>query len=293
MPTSYSPFRYPGGKSRLANYMKLVIRINRLGDVHYVEPFAGGGGLALALLFHGYARAIYLNDIDKAVYAFWHSATKHTDELCKRIEQVKVTMPEWERQQDVFRNANAHSLKDLGFAALFLNRTNRSGILKGGVIGGKAQSGKWRMDARFSKKMLIDKISMIGRHKNRIHISNMDALAVIKENIPLIKKNGFVYLDPPYFKKGQDLYENYYNEQDHKEIAVIIQKSISHPWIVSYDNEHTIREYYSRSTQITYGISYSAGAHYKGSEIMCFSPRLKIPPVIDPLLVKRSALKNP
>ncbi|MBI5178149.1 MAG: DNA adenine methylase [Nitrospinae bacterium] len=292
MPTSYTPLRYPGGKSRLANFIKLIIRTNRLGDVHYVEPYAGGGGLALSLLFHGYARAIYLNDINKAIYAFWFSAKNHSDDLCKRIDQVKVTMKEWEKQQQVFRNAGSHTLQDLGFAALFLNRTNRSGILSGGVIGGKGQTGKWKIDARFNKATLKEKIRTIARYKQRIHLYNLDAFEFIKDVIPSIRKNGLVYLDPPYFVKGQDLYENFYNAEDHVTLATLVREHISHPWVISYDNAPTIRKLYSGFHRITYGIPYCAGEHYEGSELMCFSPGLRVPRLKNPLLVSREAISS-
>src|ERR1051325_3746733 len=156
MPASNTPLRYPGGKSRLANYVKVLLLKNELGSVHYIEPYAGGAGLGVTLLLHNFAKTITINDIDPLVHAFWKCAVTETDKFCKRISSVRVSMAEWHRQRDVIENRRKHKMIDVGFAAFFLNRTNRSGIINGGVIGGQAQDGEWKVDARFNKKNLIN-----------------------------------------------------------------------------------------------------------------------------------------
>ena len=147
----YTPLRYPGGKRRLAPVVKRLLEDNRLKNVDYVEPYAGGAAIALALLLEEYASTVHINDLSRPVYAFWHTVLNHTLDLCRRIECVKVTMREWHRQRAIYEERDTADLGDLGFAALFLNRTNRSGIIGGGVIGGKHQNGEWALDVRSIK----------------------------------------------------------------------------------------------------------------------------------------------
>ncbi|HAY93871.1 DNA adenine methylase, partial [Shewanella sp.] len=78
----YTPLRYPGGKGKLAYYLKALIQENNLLDCHYIEPFAGGAGVAFELLMQEYVRKVTINDIDPAIHAFWFSVLNHTDEFC-------------------------------------------------------------------------------------------------------------------------------------------------------------------------------------------------------------------
>ena len=160
MTRTASPLRYPGGKSALHNLVSDIIHANGLDGGHYAEPFAGGGGLAHSLLFEGIVREIHLNDIDPAIAAFWRAILEQNDELCAMIETTPVTIEQWHDQKKIYaRFFEQRDDLQLGFATLFLNRTNRSGIIKGaGVIGGLRQTGNYLLDCRFNKVDLIRKI---------------------------------------------------------------------------------------------------------------------------------------
>lgn len=281
----YTPLRYPGGKGRLAPYIKLLIRTNGLLDGHYVEPYAGGAGIALALLFHEYATHIHINDLSRPLYAFWHSVLFDTDKFCKIIEETPVTIDSWKEQKKQYTNANCISLLELGFATFFLNRTNRSGILNGGVIGGKAQQGPWKIDARYNKQGLIGRIRKIGQYRNRISIYQQDASLFIQTVLPALPRKTLIYFDPPYYTKGQDLYQNYYKHQDHQEIAELLP-SITQSWIVSYDNRPEVNALYHRFRSINYDLNYSAAQKYQGEEVIFFAPNLVIPTVLSPIYLQ-------
>lgn len=270
----------------LANFIKSVITQNELLDGHYVELYAGGAGIAWPLLFEEYVSCVYINDINKAIFAFWKCVTEKPDELCKLISDTPVNIREWRRQKNILANPENHSTLDLGFSAFFLNRTNRSGIIKGGVIGGKSQTGKWKLDARFNKPDLIYRIQRIARYAGRIKISNQDAANFITEILPNLPRKTLIYLDPPYYIKGQGLYENHYIHPDHVQISKLMSNNVHVPWIVSYDNTPKIIELYKGFQRITYGLSYSAQDRYSGSEVMFFSNQLNIPMVEDPTKVK-------
>ncbi len=276
MKTFSTPLRYPGGKGKFAHFIKEIFEENQLLDGHYAEPYAGGAGVALELLFHEYASQIHINDLDVAVYSFWESAVNDTENLCRLVRDTPITMEQWYRQKQVLENMTNHSLLEIALATFFLNRTNRSGILKAGVIGGKEQAGQWKLDVRFNKDDLIKRIELIGRFQNRINVYNLDAVRFLREVIPNLPLKSLIYLDPPYYVKGAGLYRNFYNHDDHVKIGQAIEK-INHPWIVSYDDNAEIRKIYNQYRLDSYFLSYTAQEKKKGSEVMIYGPSIKIP----------------
>jgi len=255
--------------------MGLLFRENELLDCEYVEPYAGGASVALALLYREYARRVHINDSDCAVHAFWHSVLHETEELCRLVSDTPITIDEWHRQQAIQDDPNANVL-ELGFSTFFLNRTNRSGIISGGVIGGKKQTGKWALDARFNKKDLIARIEKVARYRYRISLYNLDAADFIHTVLPSVQPRSMIYLDPPYFVKGQQLlYTNYYEPRDHTLIAELV-RGIQQRWVVSYDDVPEIRDLYRDYRYLSYSLHYSAQDRYRGAEVMFFCDELDI-----------------
>lgn len=271
-----SPLRYPGGKLKVVDYVKRLFEVNDLMDGTYMEPYAGGASVALSLLFSEYASKIKINDIDRSIFAFWHSVLEETEALCRMISDTPVNMDVWERQREVQSRKADADLLELGFSTFYLNRTNRSGILSGGVIGGKNQDGNFKIDARFNKADLIERIESVADYKDRIELTSMDAVALLKRYKRAPSAKTFCYLDPPYYVKGRDLYLNYYNDDDHKAIAEAI-KRYKGKWIISYDAVPFIKELYKAYRQEEYYLSYSAGNPAKGKEIMVYSDGLVVP----------------
>lgn len=271
-----SPLRYPGGKLKVVDYIKQMFVVNDLCGGTYIEPYAGGSSVALSLLFSKYVSRIKINDIDRAIYAFWYSVLNETEDLCKKITDMPVTMETWQKQHELQKHKGELDLLELGFSTFFLNRTNRSGILSGGVIGGKGQQGKYKMDARYNKKALIERIKHIAECADFIDLTNMDAVELIKRYKRTPNAKTFCYLDPPYYIKGQDLYLNYYQDADHKAIAEAIKK-FKGEWIISYDAIDFISELYQDYRQKEYYLNYSAGNPSRGREIMIYSNGLIIP----------------
>lgn len=276
----YTPLRYPGGKASLGHYMRQIFLDNHLLDGVYVEPYAGGAGIALELLMTGYAREIWLNDIDPAVYAFWSAALHHTGELLKLVRTAPLTIEEWRRKRAVYLQPDEHDTLTLGFASLYLNRTNRSGILGGGVIGGLRQSGRWGISARFNREEIAARICRFSDYRHRVRLFNQDAETfLLGAELP---PKSLVYLDPPYFHRGQRLYRNSYDQRDHSRIAEAVQRLLPRHWIVSYDDADEIAKLYRRRRQIRYTLHYSAQTKRRGRELMIFSDNLRLPPTKDP-----------
>lgn len=271
-----SPLRYPGGKGKLANYIKLVLIDNDLIGVDYVEPYAGGASVALSLLFEDFASHIFINDINPGIHAFWKAVLHNTDALCERIDKTPVTVDEWLHQKTIQKISDPDSF-DLAFSTFFLNRTNRSGIVSGGVIGGLDQTGPWKMDARYNKPELIRRIRKIGRYRNRITLACLDASQLLQHWVARnVSRSAFFYLDPPYYVKGEGLYDNFYSHDDHVAITGLVTQ-LPHPWLVSYDAVPQITHLYTGAPSIRYSLGYSAAGSSQGSEIMFFSADLAIP----------------
>lgn len=274
----YTPLRYPGGKAKFAPFLAKVMEENDLVGGHYFEPYAGGAGVALELLFHEHASHVHINDLDPAVNAFWRSCTENPEELLRLLADTPVNMDEWFRWRAVLRDEVPATLVERGFATLFMNRTNRSGILKGGVIGGKDQSGIYKLDARLKKDVLSKRIEKIALHRDQISVYCEDALTLLKRAGNFLPAQSLTYLDPPYYVKGRGLYRNFYQHDDHQAIATLIQATdFKIPWIVSYDAAEQIVEMYKFSDGFTYGLDYTAQTRYVGSEVMYLSRALVAP----------------
>lgn len=272
-----TPLRYPGGKQKLSPFLTEIVEKNNLVGGHYVEPYAGGAGVALELLISGSVSHVHLNDSCKRIYAFWRSVLTKSDELCALIFRASLTVEEWRRQQAIFAEPEQSDELTLGFATFYLNRCNRSGILSGGLIGGLRQDGDWRMDARFSRNELIRRIEVIAARAKAISLRNWDAERFIKDYLPQVPDDALVYLDPPYFKKADRLYLNHYSPDDHERIAAVIQQSVKHKWIVSYDNAPEISQYYLKRRSFEYDLQYNASKAYMGKELIIVSDDLVIP----------------
>jgi len=273
----YSPLRYPGGKGRLASYFKEVVKENLLYDCVYVEPYTGGASVALSLLFNEYASRIVINDLDRSIFAFWNSVLNRTSELCDLVKKTPVTPHTWKIQKKIQKEKADCDLLDLGFSTLFLNRTNRSGILNAGMIGGYSQNGNWKLDARYDKEKLLFQIKRIAEYRNRIDLYNLDAVCLVKSLRKVLPENSLFYFDPPYFVQGQGLYFSHYAADDHSAVASEISKLWKQKWIVTYDDVLQIRQLYSDFRQTNYALSYSAALHKKGNEVMVYSDNLSIP----------------
>ncbi len=267
---NYSPLRYPGGKSKLAPFVSLVIKKANIKKPIYIEPFAGGAGTALELLFNGIVDEIVINDYDKAIYSMWRAILTNTRKFIELIENTPLNDIEWRKQKNIYTTKNQKYSLELGFAAFYLNRTNRSGILSAGPIGGHNQTGNYLIDARFNKDDLIARIQKISKHRDKIHIYNQDVRTFLNVYACRYMENAFVYFDPPYYHKGKQLYKNYFEHRDHLQIRDIIV-NLNCPWIVTYDDVAEIRELYNMYEGYNFDLVYGVANTGLNSEIMFLS----------------------
>lgn len=272
----YSPLRYPGGKGKLEPLMEFLIKQTGHFGGTYIEPFAGGAGIAIELLEKDIVKDIVINDLDKGIYSFWKAILTETERFINDVRTVDLNIDEWKKQKAIVENYNKYSY-ELGFATFYLNRTNRSGIVKGGVIGGQAQNGAWRMDARFNREDIIKRINKIALKKAHIHLYNKDVESFIINYLPKYQQNAFVYFDPPYFKKGKQLYLNFFSYDDHIRIENMISNNVNCDWVITYDDVQEIADIYRNYHLLRFDLNYSAGVKRKASEIIIFSNQMLFP----------------
>ena len=273
---NYSPLRYPGGKSKLYPFVSLIIKKSNLQNPIYIEPFAGGAGIALELLFNGIVNEIVINDYDKAIYSMWKAILTNTKKFIQLIEDTPITISEWKRQRDIYSTQNNKYSLELGFATFYLNRTNRSGILRAGPIGGYDQTGNYLIDARFNKEELISRIKYIAKYRHKIHLYNQDVRTFISVYAQRYIDRAFIYFDPPYYNKGRLLYKNFFVHKDHEQIRDLILE-LDCPWMVTYDDANEIREIYNAYQGYHFDLVYGVANSGLTSEIMFLSDDSLVP----------------
>lgn len=280
MAEHYSPLRYPGGKAVLTNFLISLLQHNRFAAPHYVEPYAGGAGAALRLLFEEYVEAITINDADPRISSFWVAVTKHNEQFIELTQNAELNVGEWRRQRAVYQECSPGDPVRLGFAAFYLNRTTRSGIVhNGGPIGGYDQTGNYKIDARFNKGALCERIRRIGIYSDRVEVSREDGTRLLQR---IKEEHGrtrdyFVYIDPPYYVKGAELYMNRFSEQEHRQLSSVLTSGAEFPWIMTYDDVPPIRELYSDLPQAEFYLSYSAYKRRRGKEVLIWPPAVDVP----------------
>lgn len=273
-----TPLRYPGGKQRLSPFIHEILECNELTGGHYAEPYAGGAGVAMELLVSGKVSHVHLNDSSVHIYALWSSIKTSPEAFCRRLSLASLNVEEWKRHREVVRHPADHDLFELGFSTFYMNRCNRSGVLTAGVIGGLAQAGRWRIDARFPRNELIRRIEVIAEKAERVSVTNLDAEQFMRDYAPTrLPPNTLIYCDPPYYERSQRLYLDAYHPDDHRRLANLLQKGGINRWVVSYDAHPDILSLYGQRKHFVYELQYSATRVYSGKEVFVFSDDLNLP----------------
>lgn len=277
LPGQLSPLRYPGGKGKVADFVQKVVEQNDIMDGYYVEPYAGGGAVALELLMRGIVQRVALNDLSIHIHSFWRAVLEEPENLCRLVRDTAINVETWDCQKAIVKDACEEDFLSTGFATLYLNRTNRSGILNAGLIGGRAQNGNWLIDARYNVSVLVKKLEFIAQHSSQIDLTRMDAVKFIKNGSKVWGEKTLVYLDPPYFHKGRDLYYHFYTPSDHLSVFKSLASLKKQKWLVSYDDCAEIREIYFDLPTLSYQLGHTARTYKVGGEVMFFKPDMLIP----------------
>lgn len=275
MPVTKSILRYPGGKTQLSKFVNHLININQLDSPIYCEPFSGGSGVSMELLLTNKVDSIILNDFDPSIYSIWNAILNDTDRLIESIQSIPITIDEWYIQKNIYSklcDIPQYNFR-LAIASLFLNRTNRGGIIKGGPIGGHEQTSKYTIDCRFNKDKIIKKISSIAEQRHRIRLYMLDAKELIEE--VLLNESPrqlFTFFDPPYYKQGKTLYKNAFKHDNHVALSDTIRLMNDYKWITTYDACPEIASIYEDYHLHTYTLRYSVNQFREANEYLFASP---------------------
>lgn len=268
MGKTLSPLRYPGGKTQIAKNVQRIIEDNNYGDKIYVEPFAGGFGVGLFLLNNNIVNKAVINDSDLHVFHFWESVLYHTDELIALVEATPISLQERSNQKEIYSSPNSTILQD-GFATLYLNRVNYSGVLFAGPLGGNTQTSAYHLGCRFNKDNLIGRIRKVAALSDRIQVYNLDAGELITQELVQLNTRAFYNMDPPYVKKGKSLYNEFFNEEEHRVFGELVKEFLLNtPWLITYDNCDLVREIYGKYHIHEFELYHSAHNRIKGNELI-------------------------
>lgn len=281
---SFTPLRYPGGKAKLYNFTKKLIIDNFDNPPIYAESFVGGAGLALKLLSNGVVSKIYINDFDYAIYCFWHSLKYENSKFKEKLKNSKFTIDEWDVQKKIYLSSKLKSKSkftklEIGYATFYLNRTNRSGILTAGPIGGRLQNGNYLMDCRFNIDGLLKIVENFNRIKENVHVYHRDAYKFIHA-MDKMHEDLVIYLDPPYVVKGPGLYKNSFDKEKHEELKESV-KMLSCKWFMTYDKNELIQKLYKEFPLQSFDLNYSAHSNKKGKELAIFSQSMVVNSLIE------------
>lgn len=260
----------------MAGLLRDIRRLNALSHTALAEPFAGGAGASLKLLYLEETHRIHINDADPAIYDFWHSVVNRPEPFLDMLSRTRASMAEWERQKAAYMSTTRLSQLRRGFAAFYLNRCNRSGIIvNGGPIGGVKQTGKWKIGARFNKNKLAERCSRLAEYQDRIQISCEDGLHFIDG---LNVNEAFFFIDPPYFEKGPTLYLNGLDIAYHTSLAERLRQMGDAAWVLTYDDCPQIRRMYRGWARVRpFSIRYTAARRRSGNEVMITPLWMRLP----------------
>lgn len=271
-PNLDSPLRYPGGKSSLTGFLTTCVGLMPSPAVTYVEPYAGGAGAGISLLVRNRIARLVINDLDPAVHSFWRAVLEESARFVERIQSIPLTLSEWDRQKSIYRAGRRDRWFELGFAFFYLNRTNRSGVLNAGVIGGRAQAGRYKIDARFNRDQLVERVRSIEARADRIELHCADGRRLIETfaTVP----DALIYADPPYVQMGGSLYLNAFTELDHELLATCLHRNRDAWWVLTYDNSPLVRSLYGDCHLGEYRLHWSAGNKGMSNELFALSDPL-------------------
>lgn len=260
----------------MAGLLSHIRRLNGLGGRAIAEPFAGGAGASLTLLYLEETPEVLINDADPAIHDFWWSLVNQPQAFVGMLSKTRVSMAEWRRQRDAYRDCGRVSRLSRGFSAFFLNRCNWSGIImNGGPIGGVRQTGKWKLNARFNKSELRRRCERVAEYRDRIRVSGHDGTEFIKS---LDAESTFFFIDPPYFVKGRTLYLNALDDEYHIALSTQLRSMSDAAWVLTYDDCPEIRRLYRGWATIrAFTLRYAAAERRAGKELLITPKWVRLP----------------
>lgn len=273
--------RYAGGKNKLSNHILdriIGFYCDNGYDYEYREPFFGAGAIGIRLLeSSSRIKKVFINDFDLGISSIWTAVINQPEELISKLKVFKPTAGAFfDFKEKILAWEGQEPDLDLAFMKIAIHQMSFSGLgtKAGGPIGGKSQLSAYDVSCRWS----IPHLSKYIRRYNKL-FSNR----TIRENRcfgldfeEVIKKKGkaFLYLDPPYYEKGPELYQHFFTDHDHFRLAHVLQKT-EYPWLLSYDNCVAIRKIYDWAECMEIDINYTINTSRVKTELLIAPKKFK------------------
>ncbi len=286
MKPSVTPLRYPGGKTWLLDYVKEFLKFHRLEPIALVEPYAGSASISIGLLRVGLVQEAFISEKDPLIVAFWNAVLENNDELIEYVSTLEISMDTWfsSKKYLSYDSAEKYSTIELAGAFLFFNRTNYSGIIKGGPLGGKRQESSYKLDCRFNRKRIMEKIRNLQGLEGRLHVSESDGIDFMEKMAMNGPEEMIFYIDPPYYGAGKNLYRYYFTDKEHEELSAFLT-TLELPWLLSYDDAEFIKALYKKKTKFPVYTDYQSGYLKKDVKELLISNYI-IPPIAPKTLIE-------
>ncbi len=268
-------FRYPGGKNKLKKIIikKILPYINN--KTQYREVFFGGGSICLDMIKDNTIDNIWINDKDIGIACLWTSLISHHQILKEKIIHFTPSVDKFYNIRDELLQLKTQpsDIIDIGFKKLAIHQLSFSGLgtKSGGPLGGKEQKSAYKIDCRWSPDYICKKIDKIHNLLNNIKIykgscTNLDFEHIINDN----HCNSVLYLDPPYYIKGNELYQYGFTQEDHIRLSNLLYNT-KHKWVLSYDDCEEIQELYQWANIQQISASYTISGSRQKTELLIWN----------------------
>ena len=286
-------FRYAGGKSKLRELIiQRLVDIGKPCCLEYREPFFGGGSVGLNYFRHrdkygklfvsrpNFSR-LWINDRDYGISCLWTSVIKYPQELCAKVRAFTPSVEAfYDIKNELLSLVHAsEDVVDIGFRKLAIHQISYSGLgtMSGGPLGGASQQSKYGIGCRWSPEYICKQIMKI--HYEFSHLTVHSEKCTDYDFQDLITDTSvpaLLYLDPPYYVKGNVLYQEKFSCEDHTRLATLLHET-KHCWLLSYDDCPEIRELYKWAHLESVDVNYSITAAKKdGKSVSRTKPELLI-----------------
>ncbi len=261
-----SPYRYPGGKSKLINQISSLAPSSSYKE--YREPFLGGGSYLLYVSQLASHKNIIKKASDKffVLYNCWQHIQCCPDELVNEINNQKLlnkTGPKLYIESAKTLRDDSKNLLERAAAYFIQNRITFSGL---GLSGGYSQAS---YDGRF-KDNHIENIKSVSKILSTCQIRSSSYEDLLFED----GEDVFIFLDPPYQIVSDNLYGNKgstHKDFDHVKFAEDCKLS-KHKLLITYNDNEKIRELFKEEfgfkiNEVSVGYSMGEGKNKKKIEL--------------------------
>lgn len=237
-----SPFRYPGGKTWFVPEARRWLSRLARRPALFIEPFAGGASVGLAVAYEGLARHVILCEKDADVAGVWKVAlgeAKSVDRLTRAILDFDCTRTNVEARL-VPRSGAGGDVVEAAFRTILRNRVSRGGNMSPGAGLIRDGDGGRGVAARWYPETIVQRILAIQSLRNRMTFVEGDAFDVISQHGG--DPTAAFFIDPPYTSGPESAGHRLYEHRRVSHPALFeAMATVAGPLLATYDDAATVR----------------------------------------------------